>query len=34
VLLPLVIDPGRAAQAALGSVAVAVCAAILFVILR
>jgi Kef-type K+ transport system membrane component KefB len=34
VLLPLVIDPGRAARAALGSVAVAVCAAILFVILR
>jgi Kef-type K+ transport system membrane component KefB len=34
VLLPLVIDPGHAARAALGSVAVAVCAAILFVILR
>jgi Kef-type K+ transport system membrane component KefB len=33
VLLPLVIDPGRAARAALGSLAVAGCAAVLFVIL-
>jgi Kef-type K+ transport system membrane component KefB len=34
VLLPLVIDPGRAGRAALGSVAVAVCAVVLFAILR
>ncbi|MET0701526.1 MAG: cation:proton antiporter [Mycobacterium sp.] len=33
VLLPLVIDPGRAFRAALGSLAVAVCAAVLFVML-
>jgi Kef-type K+ transport system membrane component KefB len=34
VLLPLVIDPSRAPRAALGAVAIAVCAAILFVALR
>ncbi|MCV7225873.1 cation:proton antiporter [Mycolicibacterium komossense] len=34
VLLPLVIDPTRAVRAALGSLAVAVCAAVLFLILR
>ncbi len=34
VLLPLVIDPSRAPRAALGSLAVALCAAVLFVILR
>jgi Kef-type K+ transport system membrane component KefB len=34
VLLPLVIDPGRAPQAALGALAIASCAAVLFVLLR
>jgi Kef-type K+ transport system membrane component KefB len=34
VLLPLVIDPGRASRAALGSVAVAFCAVVLFLLLR
>ncbi|MEU0498537.1 cation:proton antiporter [Mycobacterium sp. NPDC006124] len=34
VLLPLVIDPARAPRAALGALAIAVCAAILFVALR
>lgn len=34
VLLPLVIDPTRAVRAALGSLAVAVCAVVLFLILR
>ena len=34
VLLPLVIDPARAPRAALGALAIAVCAAILFVVLR
>ena len=34
VLLPLVIDPRKASQAALGAVAVAACAVVVFVILR
>jgi Kef-type K+ transport system membrane component KefB len=34
VLLPLVIDPQRAPRAALGAAAVAVCAAVVFVLLR
>ena len=34
VLLPLVIDPSRAAKAALGAVAIAACAGVLFVVLR
>jgi Kef-type K+ transport system membrane component KefB len=34
VLLPLVIDPSRAPKAALGAVAIAACAAVLFVVLR
>jgi Kef-type K+ transport system membrane component KefB len=34
VLLPLVIDPSRAARAALGALAVAGCAAVLFLVLR
>jgi Kef-type K+ transport system membrane component KefB len=34
VLLPLMIDPARAPRAALGAVAIAVCAAVLFVVLR
>lgn len=34
VLLPLVIDPSRAPRAALGAVAIAACAAVLFVVLR
>jgi len=34
VLLPLVIDPARAPRAALGALAIAACAAILFVVLR
>ncbi len=34
VLLPLVIDPRKAPQAALGAVAIAACAAVVFVILR
>jgi Kef-type K+ transport system membrane component KefB len=34
VLLPLVIDPARGARAALGALAIAVCAAVLFVALR
>ena len=34
VLLPLVIDPGRAPRAALGALAIAACAAVLYVVLR
>jgi len=34
VLLPLVIDPARAPRAALGALAIAACAALLFVVLR
>ncbi|MGH3583118.1 MAG: cation:proton antiporter, partial [Mycobacterium sp.] len=34
VLLPLMIDPARAPRAALGAVAIAVCGAVLFVVLR
>jgi Kef-type K+ transport system membrane component KefB len=34
VLLPLMIDPARAPRAALGAAAIAVCAAVLFVVLR
>ncbi|MCV7015646.1 cation:proton antiporter [Mycolicibacterium madagascariense] len=34
VLLPLVIDPSRAPKAALGAVAIAACAGVLFVVLR
>lgn len=34
VLLPLVIDPSRAPRAALGALAIAACAALLFVVLR
>jgi Kef-type K+ transport system membrane component KefB len=34
VLLPLVIDPSRAPRAALGAVAIAVCAGLLFVVLK
>ncbi|MCV7422377.1 cation:proton antiporter [Mycobacterium yunnanensis] len=34
VLLPLVIDPSRAPRAALGAVAIAACACVLFVVLR
>ena len=34
VLLPLVIDPARAPRAALGALAIAACAAVLFVVLR
>jgi Kef-type K+ transport system membrane component KefB len=34
VLLPLVIDPSRATRAALGALAIAACAAVLFVVLR
>lgn len=34
VLLPLIIDPHRAPRAALGAAAIAVCAALLFVVLR
>jgi Kef-type K+ transport system membrane component KefB len=34
VLLPLVIDPSRALRAALGAVAIAACAGVLFVVLR
>jgi Kef-type K+ transport system membrane component KefB len=34
VLLPLVIDPSRAPRAALGALAIAACAAVLFVVLR
>jgi Kef-type K+ transport system membrane component KefB len=34
VLLPLVIDPGRAPRAALGALAIAACAAVLFILLR
>jgi Kef-type K+ transport system membrane component KefB len=34
ILLPLVIDPSRAARAAVGAVAIAACAGVLFVVLR